>query len=210
MFKNKKYNFVFVSPTNIDRVFALYHASKRAGRCFVCDDYQANLLKIVSTNHKKSSVFYDIDYEQKTDPKGRFIELKNHRGQAFDFLGNLKPYLEKHGFCMIIRANHSFKPLLDEYTNNEEAKIHYSMWKGYIDSKSPAFNYNTSKFFEPYKIEFMHTSGHADIKTLKNVFYAVNPKSGIIPIHTEAPEKFNEVFSPHKIILIEDGKSFEV
>jgi ribonuclease J len=210
MFKNNKYNFVFVSSTNIDRIFALYHASKRAGRCFVCDDYQANLLKIVSDNHKKYSVFYDIDYEQKTNPKGRFFELKKHGGQAFGFLGNLKPYLDKHGFCMIIRANPSFKPLLDEYSNNEETKIYYSMWKGYIDSKNPAFNDNTSRFLKPYKIEFMHTSGHADIETLKNVFDAVNPKSGIIPIHTEAPEKFNELFSPHKIILIEDGKSFGV
>lgn len=210
MFKNNKYNFVFVSSTNIDRVFALYHASKRAGRCFVCDDYQTNLLKIVSNNHKKHSVFYDIDYEQNTNPKGRFFELKKNRGQTFEFLGNLKLYLDKHGFCMIIRANPSFKPLLDEYTNNEDTKIYYSMWKGYIDSKNPAFNNNTFKFFEPYKIEFMHTSGHADIKTLKNVFDAINPKSGIIPIHTEAPEKFNKPFSPHKIILIEDGKAFEV
>jgi len=209
MFKNNKYNFVFVSSTNIDRIFALYHASKRAGRCFVCDGYQANLLKIVSNNHKKHSVFYNIDYEQKTNPKGRFFELKKDRGQAFDFFGNLKQYLNKYGFCMIIRANPSFKPLLDEYTN-KGTKIYYSMWKGYIDSKTPAYNDNISRFFEPYKIEFMHTSGHANIETLKNVFNVINPKSGIIPIHTEAPQKFNKSFSSHKIILIEDGKSFEV
>ena len=81
------------------------------------------------------------------------------------------------------------------------------MWKGYIDRKNPAFNDNTFKFFEPYKIEFMHTSGHADIATLKNIFDVVNPGSGIIPIHTEAPEKFNEIFSSNKIIPVEDGKS---
>jgi ribonuclease J len=86
------------------------------------------------------------------------------------------------------------------------------MWKGYIDNKTPAFNEKTAEFFEPYKnrIEFMHTSGHADIETLKSVFNAVNPKCGIIPIHTEAPEEFNKLFSPHKIISIRDGKSFEV
>jgi ribonuclease J len=37
----------------------------------------------------------------------------------------------------------------------------------------------------------MHTSGHADLETLKTVFETVNPKGGIIPIHTEAPEKIS-------------------
>jgi ribonuclease J len=178
-FKNNKYNFVFVSSTNIDRIFALYHAAKRTGRCFICDDYQTEILKIVSKNHKEHSVFYNIDYEQETLSASRFFELKKYGGQSFSFWGNLKPYLDSHGFCMIIRSN-------------------------------PAFNENTAMFFEPYEVEFMHTSGHADIETLKNVFSIVNPKYGIIPIHTEAPEKFNEMFSPHNIIPIENGKSFEV
>jgi ribonuclease J len=208
-FKNYKYNFVFVSSTNIDRIFALYHAAKRAGRCFVCDDYQADMLRIVSKNHKERSAFYDIDYEQKTRHGGRFFELKKHGGQPFSFGENLKKYLDNYGFCMIIRSNPAFKSLLDEYTKNADTKIYYSMWKGYIDDKNPAFNDRTANFFKPYEIEFMHTSGHADIETLKNVFDTVNPKCGIIPIHTEAPEKFYELFSPHKIIPIEDGKSFE-
>jgi ribonuclease J len=209
-FRSNKYNFVFVASTNIDRIFALYHAAKRAGRCFVCDDYQTSILKIVSMNHKESSAFYNIDYEQTTRSAGRFFELKRYDGQPFSFRGNLKPYMDDHGFCMIIRASPAFKPLLDEYTKNADTKIYYSMWKGYIDDKNPAFNDNTAKFFDPYEIKFMHTSGHADIETLKNVFDTVNQKCGIIPIHTEVPEKFNELFSPHKIITMKDGKSFEV
>jgi ribonuclease J len=210
-FKKYKYNFVFASSTNIDRIFALYHAAQRAGRCFVCDDYQADMLKVVSKNHKERSVLYNIDYEQKSFPGGRFFELTKHGGQAFSFGGKLKPYLDKHGFCMIIRSSPAFKPLLDEYAENTNTKIYYSMWKGYMENKNPAFNEKTADFFKPYKnkIEFMHTSGHADIETLKNVFDTVNEKCGVIPIHTEAPEKFNDLFSPHKIIPIKDGKSFE-
>jgi ribonuclease J len=210
MFRNNKYNFVFVSSTNIDRIFALYHASKRANRCFVCDDYQTSLLKLVSKNHKERSALYDINYGQKTSPKGRFIELKRYKIQAFDFWGNLKPYLNSNGFCMIIRANPAFKPLLDEYAEKPDTKIYYSMWKGYIDSKNPAFNNNTAMFIKPYKIEFLHTSGHADIETLTNVFNTVNPKCGIIPIHTEEPGKFNKLFLQQKIISLEDGKTIDV
>jgi hypothetical protein len=156
-------------------------------------------------------VLYDINYGQKTTPKGRFIELKRQKGQqTFNFLGNLKPYLDRNGFCMIIRANPAFKPLLDEYAKKPDTSIYYSMWKGYIDSKSPAFRYNTADFFKPYKIEFLHTSGHDNIETLKNVFDAVSPKCGIIPIHTEAPEKFNELFLQQKITPLEDAKAIEV
>ena len=209
-FKKYKYNFVFVSSTNIDRIFALYHAAKNAGRCFVCDDYLTDILKIVSKSHKEHSTFYDIDYEQRRLYRGRFFDLKRRSKQLLSFWGNLKPYLEKHGFCMIFRANPAFKPLLDEYSKNAETKIYYSMWKGYIDNKNPAFNEKTAKFFEPYNFKFMHTSGHADIETLKSVFDAVKPKCGIIPIHTEAPDKFIELFSPHKIILLQDGIPFEV
>jgi ribonuclease J len=56
----------------------------------------------------------------------------------------------------------------------------------------------------------MHTSGHADLITLKTVFETVNPKGGIIPIHTEAPEKFQELFHEQTIIVLEDGDVFEV
>jgi ribonuclease BN (tRNA processing enzyme) len=94
-FRKNKYNFIFVSSINIDRIFALYHAAKRAKRCFVCDDYQTNILKIVSNSHKK-------------------------------------------------------------YTS-------------------------------------------------KTLFDTVKPKCGIIPIHTEAPEKFKDLFPNHNIILLKDG-----
>lgn len=206
LFRKHKHNFVFVSSTNIDRIFALYHATKKAGRCFVCDSYQAKIMKVVSQNHKHRTPFYDVDYTQKTNPAGRFIEL-NRRGQSsFYFAGNLKPYLEKHGFCMLIRSNKIFKPLLDEYTKLEATKIYYSMWNGYLDKGRAAYNESLSNFFEPYNLEYKHTSGHANIETLKAVFETVNPKYGIIPIHTEAPEDFLEIFKEQTIILLKDGE----
>ena len=69
-FRNHKYNFVLTASTNIDRIFGLYHASKEAKRCFVCDDYQTEILKIVS-KIISNILFYDIDYEQKISA-GRF------------------------------------------------------------------------------------------------------------------------------------------
>ena len=203
-FKNHKYNFVLISSTNIDRLFALYHAAKKAKRCFVCDTYQTHILKIVSENHKKYTKFYDIDFEQTSNPAGRFFEIK--RFSKLD--GIFKNYLDRHGFCMPIRTNTIFTPYLEEYGKSDETKIVYSMWNGYLDQEKSAFNPALSEFLEPYEFEHKHTSGHADIQTLKAVFETVNPKHGIIPIHTETPEKFEELFPEQNIIRLQDGKVF--
>lgn len=208
-FKKNKYNFVLVSSTNIDRIFALFHASKNAKHCFVCDNYQTNILKIVSENHKQYTRFYDIDYDQTANPAGRFFDLKRRGQNPFSFNGNLKPYLDKNGFCMLIRSNDSFKPLLEEYSKSDEAKIYYSMWNGYLDSSKTAFNELLYDFLKPYKFDYKHTSGHADTETLKAVFETVNPKCSIIPIHTEAPEKFQELFCEQTIIQLKDGDVFD-
>jgi len=208
-FRKNKFNFILVSTLNIDRIFAFYHAAKRAKRCFVCDAYQTKILKIVSSSHKKYTAFYDIDYNQKINPAGRFIVLDHKNNGVYEFAGKLKPYMDKHGFCMLIRANNIFKPILDEYYQSDKAKIYYSMWNGYLDKSKPAFNQDLSDFIKPFKYEYMHTSGHADVKTLKLLFDTVKPKCGIIPIHTEAPKEFKKLFTGHNIILLQDGRVFE-
>jgi ribonuclease J len=208
-FVKNKYNFVMVSSTNIDRIFSLYHAAKNAMRCFVCDSYQAKIFKIISRLHKQHTTFYDIDYDQKRNVAGRFFEIKRIARNDYKFAGKLKPYLDKHGFCMLIRPNDNFKPILDEYHKSDETKIYYSMWNGYLDENKKAFNPNIAKFIEPFNYEYKHTSGHADVKTLGRLFDIVKPKHGIIPIHTEAPEKFKDLFVGYNIILLQDGNVYD-
>jgi ribonuclease J len=85
------------------------------------------------------------------------------------------------------------------------------MWNGYLDSKKTAFNESLYNFLKPYEIEYMHTSGHADLETLKTVFETVKPRGGIIPIHTDAPEKFQELFQEQTTIIpLLDGQIFNV
>jgi len=207
LFRKYKYNFVIISSTNIDRIFSLYHAAKDEGYCFVCDDYQTKILKIVSDRHKQFG-FYDIDYTQKTNPAGRFIGHLPIR--PYKFTGRLKPYLDKNGFCMLVRPNPNFRPILDEYYKFKETRIYYSMWKGYLDKRNSAFRQDYADFIEPFDCEKdMHTSGHADIKTLGTLYNTVKPKRGIIPIHTESPEKFGESFPGHNIFLLQDGHVFD-
>lgn len=209
-FKENKFNFVLVSSTNIDRIFALYHAAKKARRCFVCDSYQAKILKLVSKDHQQMSSFYNIDYDQTTNYVGRFFSLRRVAPNPFSFRGKLKDYLEKRGFCMLIRSNDAFLPLLNEYAPKKESKIYYSMWNGYLVKGKPAYNPSLDIFLNSFNYDIMHTSGHADVSTLQTVFNTVNPKEGIIPIHTEAPDKFNNLFGTQfKIISLNDGELFD-
>ena len=53
----------------------------------------------------------------------------------------------------------------------------------------------------------VHTSGHADIPTLKAFADAVNAKR-IVPIHTFFPEKFKEMFNNAEIHS--DNETFEI
>ncbi len=81
------------------------------------------------------------------------------------------------------------------------------MWEGYL--KKPS----TEKFlhyFETrnFSIHHMHTSGHADIETLKKMVEALKPKN-IVPIHTFSRDEYRKIFSA-PVVVMEDGEVREV
>ena len=57
------------------------------------------------------------------------------------------------------------------------------------------------------KYDKMHTSGHSDVKSMREVFRLLQPKA-IIPIHTDNPETFAKEFGDEwHIVLLNDGDS---
>jgi len=89
----------------------------------------------------------------------------------------------------LIRDNDSSKEKLKKYFTDypNQCLLIYSMWKGYLSE--PRYS-----FLNSYKHEYLHTSGHADIDSIKEVVKTVKPKF-IMPIHTEHPEEFQNHFS---------------
>ena len=71
------------------------------------------------------------------------------------------------------------------------------MWKGYLE------NEKNQDFLKEFEYKELHTSGHADISALKIVLEKTNPKK-IIPIHTENPEGFKEIYNNNVLILPND------
>lgn len=180
--KENKYVFVLCSSTNIDRIGAFYHANPK-GKLFICDKYQKKQLETVSKYHKQKSSFYDF----------------NH---VLSYGTNIDEIMEKRGFCMIIKQGKMCERLLKKY--NGRSKVIYSMWSGYLKGESK--NDELVNFLKDYGLTFLHSSGHASVSDLVKLYNTVNPKTGLIPIHGETPEKFSQFLPKDKLLLLNDGE----
>lgn len=195
-FKKNFANVVYLSSTNIDRLFGLYHAALKAGRPFLVDNYQKEVMDTIIN-------------EPNIWSKSTLYQYGTYQPYAVD--NNLNPKLENlindKGFVLIARDNYKFKKLIDKLPGKK--KKYLSMWKGYVDV-SNGDNYNSSlakALGEDY--EYMHTSGHSDVNGTRTVFSLLQPKT-IIPIHTNDPEEFKRQFSDNwSVRVLNDGESLE-
>jgi ribonuclease J len=192
MMREHKYVFALCSSANIDRIAAFCHASRTAGRIFVCDTYQYEQLETVRAAHAEKSKLYDFGKIYRVGRKDSTPQ------KLFDLMGD-------KGFCMLIRKGDKFKPFLDEYN---DGIVIYSMWQGYLHGKTA--DAELVNFLAPYEVVNLHTSGHATATALQEIYTAVKPKTGIIPVHTEKPEAFMDLFGTENVILISDGETLEI
>jgi ribonuclease J len=91
--------------------------------------------------------------------------------------------------------------------NIEGATFIYSLWEGYLQDDFPQ---KMMRFIKKKNMKFyqVHTSGHAEIDTLKKVVKKLRPGK-IIPIHTFYPDKYGGLFN-RKIEQVSDGEVFVV
>ena len=198
-FVEHRSNIVYVSSTNVDRLFAIYHAAIAAGRKFIVDDYQMSIMEEVI---KRDSLWGKSKlYKFKEDAMPMVLKYADGEFMAND---KFKWLLEQVGYVLITRAN----PLFDDFIERipGEKQKYLSMWKGYIDPKNEAYNesmaYSVGKGYL-----HMHTSGHCDMDSLNGLFQMLHPRA-IIPIHTDNPEAFAKLFRREwPIIILNDGDS---
>ncbi len=200
-FQENKYNIVYASSTNIDRLFGLYHAAIRAKRPFYVDSFQKKIMDIVAGRDKiwgKSDLY---KYKEGREP----IVLKRN-GDEFLITDSFKKDLEDRGYVLIARAGKRFDNLISEMPS-EGRQTYLSMWKGYIDKQKAAYNPDLAKA-EGEKPIYLHTSGHCDMKSLGELFNMLKPRA-IIPIHTDDSKSFADLFCEDwPILLLNDGDSF--
>jgi len=185
LIKQKKYIFVLCSSTNIDRIAAFYHANEY-GRYFICDDYQKEILDIVNKYGSKYTELYKFD-------------------KVHTYGDNLLQKLKEKGFCMLVRSNPQFDKIISKF-DKDESLIVYSLWQGYLTRTDN----NLKEFLKHRNMVQLHTSGHADPGTIKRVIEIVNPKEGVIPIHSDNPKLLSNLGLSNKVILLNDGECFDL
>ena len=132
------------------------------------------------------------------------LHLKQFKDDGFDYL-------------IVDEAHHAsadtyqkvlsyFKPSFTlGLTATPERTDDNSQWEGYL--RGPTENKRLTKLLEGRISEPLHTSGHATAETLREVYNAVKPACGVFPIHSEQPEKFQEILPDANVQLLTDGKT---
>ena len=203
-----KINLIWCSGQNIDRLVSIYRACLKTGKTMVIDVYVANVLKTLSRYSKIPHPSHNYTNLKVMYPY--FLSGKvAHSGHSVDLLYPFKSFkitkeeisCEKDKIVMLIRPSMTFD--LKHIPGIDGGNFIYSMWKGYLDNSSVTdfVLYFTSMGFTSHSI---HTSGHADISTLKAMANAIKPKT-IIPIHTIKPEDYHDLFDFPVRVLI-DGE----
>lgn len=197
-FCDNKYNIVYLSSTNIDRLFGLYHAALRAGRPFYVDGYQKHIMDIVTERDNlwgKSRLYKYGEF----DPTPLMRD-----GDEFEYRKKFHDFLSQQGYVLIARASTRFDNLIAKMPG--EKKRYLSMWDGYLNPGNEAFNKHLASSLSD-GCEYMHTSGHCDMESLKGLLEMLSPH-GVIPIHTDNPQAFAQYFSNRwPVILLNDGES---
>lgn len=208
-----KFTLATVSGQNIDRLVSIFRAVKRTNRTLVCDIYTAAVLEIINQYSKNIPTvdFGNIRVLFSKDKSHFYANIlaKNNLEKILYKLARYKIKLpeianDPNQFIMLVRPGFE-NDILKKLKNIEGGNYIYSMWEGYLKKKE-FLDLTTYLKKRQYDIHKIHTSGHADLETLKTFVEHVNPKL-LIPIHTFEPELYQKYFKT-PIKLLKDGETF--
>jgi len=185
---------LYLSSQNIDRVVSFYKALLPLDKIFIVDIYTAHVLKTVgrinkiphpSPEYENIRVFYPRWLSERiaSIDKKLLYEFNNYKINR-DEISDIR-----HRAVMMVRPSMLYD--LEKMENIDGAVFIYSLWRGYMENP----NYQKMKDFidqKNIKLQYLHTSGHGYISTLKKAINRLNPK-GVIPIHTFHPDNYEQL-----------------
>lgn len=194
---------VHTSAQNIDRVVSLYRACKQTGRTMVIDLYAAAILEATGNEHIPQSswpnvALYVPESQRKLIKMRGWFELLDRHKKNRIFRESLHQHPEKYALL--------FRPLLmndlDQADCLAGASFVYSQWQGYLENGSYS---QMEAWLNNHALDmtYIHTSGHASPVDLKRFAAAISPKA-LVPIHSFAPEKYQELFA--NVVYRDDGE----
>ena len=201
---------VWCSSKNIDRICAIVRACIRTGRELVVDPFVANVLDRVSRLNPKIPSVRSLRQMKIYFPRAitsRLLTL-DRRGYIYSHRPreNKVSYADitssPHRYVMLVRPS-----LLDFLRRIDGCDICFtkSIWSGYWG------NAEIGPFREWVEgrcllIDDIHPSGHADVESLQRIVAHVRPRR-LIPIHTDSPEQYSELFAECEMLFVGDDES---
>jgi ribonuclease J len=203
-----KINIIYASGQNIDRIVSIFRACKRTGKIFVVDIYVATILTMLSKYGKipfpsKNFSNLKVIYSRYTSSRlAKEDKMLLYQQRHFK-ISKKEIGMELSRYVMLVRP--SMEVDLKGIANLENGNFIYSMWEGY---KSKDHMIKFLEFFRnrSFTIYNVHTSGHADVPTLKKLVKAIQPKY-IVPIHTFHKHDYKDIFSV-PVLELEDGQVY--
>lgn len=201
-YKVSKGHIVYVSSTNIDRIFSLYHAALRAKIPFFVDAYQKKIMDVITEGDTLWGKSFLYQY-------GEYPPIVLQRDKAdFKVTDRFLETLGKRGYVLLARPSIRFNTLIEKIPGNKTKYL--SMWNGYVNpNKKEVYNRDLAEALGNDFV-YLHTSGHCDMNSLSDVISLLKPKA-IIPIHTEYPDEFERRFKDKlPVIRLHDRETIEL
>ncbi|MBN2374660.1 MBL fold metallo-hydrolase [bacterium] len=211
MSSNKNIILAYLSSQNIDRLVTLFRVARRSSRLFVIDFYTANILSEIKDHarvpYTNKSIFPEVRVYFPHLLANRIAE-KNRKKLIYRYryykINRNEISKKKHKIIMLVRPSVIFDLRLIK--GLDRGDFIYSIWQGYLN------NTHTMELIDFVKdknmrVHNIHTSGHADIDTLKKMVDKLNPKT-VIPIHTNYPEQYENQFTGFSVCMLKDKEEF--
>ena len=198
----RKYDQVFImhSSTNIDRTISFIKSALKAGKNYILDLFTYSLNQVINMNikvdYKRIFVWKPLRYSYKDETfKNEYMNFDNSSFFGKKYVMNVK-----------VSMLDDIKKLKEKGLITKACLI-YSMWSGYIDKEDKLKSFINE--IKEMGIEFieLHTSGHADITSMKRLNKIINPDNTII-IHTENRDKGKNLFN--NVVDLKDNQIFKI
>jgi ribonuclease J len=189
----------FYSPQNVDRLVTLYRAAIRSGRDFVMDLYAATiaaatgLSTIPQAEWERVRVYLPKAQRSRVIREGAFARTDAVRPRRI-----FPEELAARPGELVLSCREGMLRELEAAGCVDGAQAVWSMWPGYL--KQPT----GERLLAPLArlgipLTIHHASGHAFVPDLQRLVAALAP-ARVVPIHSEATERFAEFFprvEPH-------------
>lgn len=189
------------SGQNIDRLVTFWKAARRAGRTFIADVYLAHILESLNRpTLPRPPVFLPKKMKAKLIREANteiVLPFRRRRVYPEQIVGKANE--------LVIMFRSSMMQEFESFGCIKGGKLIYSQWPGYLNRDRIDIREWCAQ--QELDFEILHTSGHADVKTLVELARSVAAKR-VIPIHTDSPERLAELI-PHTS-PVHDGIWIEV